>query len=175
MSTFVERHGFVKYPVPGYNLTGLACEVVGCAEKRHQQRLAYLWQALDDLVYFEHLSYADQRTQWPLGREGQWDRLVSQVASSTSELNAPYKRLILDHCHQHLWIRGICCQSCNHAIGLIDAGKPAPPLNRLPAYYGLNLVVPEWEKFRLNCPECRGESAPPRQYVAPEYLRPRKS
>jgi hypothetical protein len=173
VTTFIERHGFVKYPVPGLDFANLSCEVSGCTEKRHQQRLVHLYQVLDSLIYFEQIPYSQQRTLFPLGREGMWDKLVTDVASAHSQLNAPYRNLVLDHCSQHGWCRGIICRACNLAMSLIDVRKPVPPLNRLPAYYGLNLVVPEWDKYQLNCPECRGEPAPERQFVSSEYLRSR--
>jgi Recombination endonuclease VII len=176
MTTFIERHGYgVQYPVPGYNLAGLTCEIEGCAQKKHEQRLAFLYQALDDLVFFEQIPYAQQRTLYPLGREGEWDRIVTEIANSHSALNAPYKRLLIEHCHNHLWVRGISCESCNYALSCLDSGKPIPLGSRLPAIYGISVTVPDYEKFKLNCPECAGMPKPERRFVDSSYLRPRKS
>lgn len=33
-------------------------------------------------------------------------------------------RTVVDHCHEHGWVRGVLCQGCNHRMGCADAGKP---------------------------------------------------
>ncbi len=50
-------------------------------------------------------------------------------------------RLVVDHCHQHGYSRGLLCGSCNARLAALDAGT-APPTPREAFYLG-------------NCPECR--------------------
>jgi len=185
VSTFIERHGYVRYPVPGYNRVG-PCEVRGCAQREFENKLHRIYIALAQLQHISRLpaQIIDglQWQKWPqwmrgLAKEylqGQpitcdliWAEMIRDLTSPDSYLNR--KVYVVDHCHSHGWIRGIVCQSCNTVLSIIDAGKLYRNESAL-AFYGMNSVPLQLEKHRLNCPECAGNQTPQRQYVSSEYL-----
>lgn len=54
-------------------------------------------------------------------------------------------RLVVDHCHEHGYSRGLLCGSCNARLAVLDAGAAPTPK----------------ESFYLgNCPECRKAESP---------------
>lgn len=53
--------------------------------------------------------------------------------------------LVVDHCHEHGYARGLLCGSCNGRLAALDAG--AAPTPREAFYLG-------------NCPECRKAESP---------------
>lgn len=96
-------------------------------------------------------------------------RLIPGVFGDRSRYSRTY---VYDHCHEHGWIRGYVCQSCNMKLRNIDAGMPpvdyyygikiwsgfSPPENAVkhPKYDGLYLGIPgtAYAEYRSICPEC---------------------
>lgn len=54
--------------------------------------------------------------------------------------------LVVDHCHQHGYARGLLCASCNGRLAVLDAGTAAP--------------TPREAFYLGNCPECRKAESP---------------
>jgi hypothetical protein len=138
MSTFIERHGYVRYPVRGYRLEGQTCEMKGCAE---YSRIHV--EFINSLIQERSLSFtADDRTP---------------------------RKFVLDHCHEHRWIRGVLCNSCNMVMLLADND---PTWNRKGWSEHLGIQM-GYQEYRLNCPECAGKDKPKKSIVGEEYLIPR--
>lgn len=55
-------------------------------------------------------------------------------------------RLVVDHCHEHGYSRGLLCGSCNNRLASLDAGTAAP--------------TPREAFYLGNCPECRKAESP---------------
>lgn len=55
-------------------------------------------------------------------------------------------RLVVDHCHEHGYSRGLLCGSCNARLAALDAGSSAPS--------------PKEAFYLSNCPECRKAESP---------------
>lgn len=55
-------------------------------------------------------------------------------------------RLVVDHCHEHGYSRGLLCGSCNARLAALDAGTAAP--------------TPREAFYLGNCPECRKAESP---------------
>jgi hypothetical protein len=54
--------------------------------------------------------------------------------------------LVRDHCHEHGWVRGIVCRSCNTRLGVIDRGYvPRGDEDLLAALLAV----------RNHCPDCK--------------------
>jgi hypothetical protein len=166
MSTFIERHGYVRYPVKGYNTPNI-CEVRGCAQREFERKLAQVFLAIDSMTY---ITRSDLPAQFKISHnEQRWARLVKDLTDPKSYLNR--KKYVVDHCHQHGWVRGVVCQSCNNSLAILDAGKTynAPPPT-LASLFGITCAKLRLEEFRLNCPECAGEGNPVANKVTHEFL-----
>lgn len=55
-------------------------------------------------------------------------------------------RLVVDHCHEHGYARGLLCKPCNARLAALDAGTAAP--------------APKDTFYLGNCPECRKAESP---------------
>lgn len=151
MSTFIERHGYIKHPLPGYQRSG-PCEIPGC----EQSRLSY------PVVSFRHEIRRYQQ-------EGSW---YGQIWFRDPAY-------VLDHCHKHGWIRGVICQTCNNQMKEYDRHGYLPPLaNEFDSvatdtyehsdYYGIIATMDtdravkavRLTEYARNCPECSGLPAP---------------
>lgn len=80
----------------------------------------------------------------------------------------PRKYYVIDHCHEHGWIRGNICGSHNNKLGDLDAARvsfrgpgsrvvgsyPDEILGRLCFRAVLPGLPDECEKYRNNCPDC---------------------
>lgn len=70
--------------------------------------------------------------------------------------------LVRDHCHEHGWVRGVVCRSCNFKLGHIDQGfMPRAPGETVTALLAVHNSCPDCEqvdgtrlvRFRVPDPE----------------------
>ena len=148
MTTFIERHGYIRYPLPGYQRSG-PCEIPKCEEYRSR---------LND--------YTDQIVR----------NLNERYGSNYPLSNDRPPSYVVDHCHVHGWIRGIICNACNTILGLYEKYGEAtteysPAANTFlvdPTIKNYSALKAEISKYREtafkeylnNCPECAGMPAP---------------
>lgn len=71
------------------------------------------------------------------------------TAGSPCELcEARPGRPVVDHCHEHQWVRGVLCARCNSAMSYID--QRIPPTAALAFGVTLDTLI----SFAARCPDC---------------------
>jgi len=146
MSTFIERHGHIKYPVHGY-LTSGPCEIPRCEEYR--ARLDAIGE--------------------------QWTRDLNERFGTHYQNASKTPTYYLDHCHIHGWVRGVICGTCNVLMGWYDRDGKITVYDERPQYAVIapgylkyldlryeSYAVKEaaFKEYVKNCPECAGLPAP---------------
>lgn len=69
------------------------------------------------------------------------------LGRSTCEVDRRHGKsdLVFDHCHEHGWVRGIVCQSCNVKLGQLDAARKLDGIAFVPGNTGFGRII-------ANCP-----------------------
>lgn len=77
------------------------------------------------------------------------------------DLDSP-QQFVVDHCHEHDYIRGIICRGCNGYMSVVDNPGDDTIWRRA---WGLEYSWTRCVAWREECPECRGTRAPRRSAV----------
>jgi hypothetical protein len=149
MTTFIERHGYVRYPVTGYSPSG-PCEIPGCENARLRERVYhFIWRLTEYQRSFLGYSKYGITYQTPL--------------------------YVVDHCHKHGWIRGVICGTCNNLMASYDnfgsvhlrMWEPWEDYgsyefrDRMEIYHETRIIRSIMlGEYALNCPECAAFHSP---------------
>ena len=135
-ASFIERHGYVKYPVHGYK-PDRPCEVPGCPEYLEQLR---------------HVSFDPGFSAAIRGRQ----RFVIEHC----HIHGWIRGITCQSCNSAI---SFFLENNESWRGYATHTTIDAELTRREALareYGIELVRPGYRTFTLNCPECNGHSAP---------------
>ena len=145
MSGFIDRHGYVKYPIPGYTAEG-PCEVPGCADRQVQLAQLYRERFGSDLPQFT----SEEQAAALRANDEAWCGLYLAAAKPGKQ------RYEVDHCHIHGWIRGVVCRSCNCKLPVLTTLNLGSEF--VSNHFGVDLIKIDYEVYLRNCPECVGQT-----------------
>lgn len=65
------------------------------------------------------------------------------LSRSACEVHAQHSRtdLVFDHCHDHGWVRGVVCHSCNVKLGQVDAARKLAGIAVVPGNTGFGRII----------------------------------
>lgn len=166
-ATFIERYGYVQYrnrlPYP----RGESCEVLGCGI--HKTFGDMLYRATDQEWY---LRWKQEQAYDPfygvLGAPEYADEYTDDEIRSYLEIGlrreqrnqerAGKSGLVFDHCHEHGWIRGIICASCNGKMRDVDLRMEYTQVHILCSHgdsvIEIELPTPAYNRHWEKCPDC---------------------
>jgi hypothetical protein len=141
VSTFIELHGQVKYPVPGYRAQG-PCEIRGCADRQQQLAALFRREFGYAAVPISDAEFIERLLDLP---EGYGPLYLAVV-------NPGKIHFEVDHCHKHGWVRGVVCRSCNNKLPVI--ARPSFDLDFIENHYGIELIKLDYLSYLANCADC---------------------
>lgn len=164
--TFIEKYGYVQYrnrlPYPRVG----PCEVLGCGIHK---TFAYTIARITDAEYvrwMERERFCDPAFNETLDCPRRYtDDQIRQmlenrlIAEKRSQARVGKTGFVFDHCHEHGWIRGVICASCNGKMRNVDLRMEYSEVQTIgfDDDYPIELELPtpaynrHWEK----CPDCR--------------------
>lgn len=185
---FIKSFGLIQYKETTrlqYDMVNAPCEILGCdlATRireifKERRAIANLRESVNGYYINE---IVDRYYMGPKSRRTEQGLIIISKKSSITEhiemnrgsfdwrmqpKNQPKRfrsQMVIEHCHDHGWIRGITCRSCNGKMALIDAGRKPdyyrPPSVKRIIEYGGDIIPPKnYRAHRNKCPECAAKS-----------------
>lgn len=154
--TFIERYGYVQYrdrlPYPRVG----PCEVLGCGIHKIYSDMLYGRHGKQEDPYGafyidEHIDqWTDDQIRRFLEIGLRWEKRKQERAGKSG--------LVFDHCHEHGWIRGIICASCNGKMRDVDLRMDYTQIHMLTfpdeSTIEVEMPTPAYNRHWEKCPDC---------------------